>query len=317
MFHKSDETGQMRYREWRSRKQDGPQSAPKPDANPHEPWWMHPENPRPEDPWWLHGADEFRRRCLRRHLHRHTAHPKALVALFLICAGAVLFLNNLGVLPIWDVWSYWPLILVAVGISRAASASRFLARAWGLVLILAGIGFLLQNLGILRIRGDLSWPLMLIFIGIVILLKTVEAHRDHPLPFTGPSANPHLGWQSETASAQDQSLKEWVLFGSLKRRIITNDFRGGMVFCVFGEINIDLRNAQISPASGPVTIEANANFGAINLIVPETWRVHLRGIGIFGGYEDRTIPPRPQPDIPTPLLLVTGFATFGAVVVRN
>ena len=157
---------------------------------------------------------------------------------------------------------------------------------------------------------------MLIFIGIMILLKTIDAHRDHPLPFTGPSANPHLQWQNE-ACTQEQSLKEWVLFGSLKRRIITHDFRGGMVYCVFGEINIDLRDAQISPASGPVSIEANATFGAINLIVPETWRVHLRGIGIFGGYEDKTIPPRPQPDLPTPLLLVTGFATFGAVVVRN
>ncbi|MGH9619711.1 MAG: LiaF domain-containing protein, partial [Bryobacteraceae bacterium] len=108
--------------------------------------------------------------------------------------------------------------------------------------------------------------------------------------------------------------KEQVYFGNLKRTISSQDFRGGELISVFGEINIDLRHAQISNGT---SIEANATFGAINIRVPETWRVSVRGAGIFGGYEDKTLPPRPAPGFNPPLLVITGAAVFGAVVVKN
>jgi hypothetical protein len=64
-------------------------------------------------------------------------------------------------------------------------------------------------------------------------------------------------------------------------------------------------------------IEANAAFGAIELRVPETWRVSMQGNAVFGAYEDKTIPPRPEPGAETPTLVIKGGTAFGAVIIRN
>jgi hypothetical protein len=60
-------------------------------------------------------------------------------AVFLIVAGAILLLNNLGFLPweIWPVlWQFWPVLLILAGIEIVlghSSLSRFLVTLLGLL----------------------------------------------------------------------------------------------------------------------------------------------------------------------------------------
>jgi phage shock protein C len=54
--------------------------------------------------------------------------------------------------------------------SRNAAASRQGALIFGLVLVVLGGLFLLQNLNIFRINFNLFWPLVLIVIGVAMLL---------------------------------------------------------------------------------------------------------------------------------------------------
>ena len=57
-------------------------------------------------------------------------------------------------------------------------------------------------------------------------------------------------------------------------------------------------------------------FGGIDIRVPETWQVVVRGAGIFGGYEDKTWRAGAS-DEKKPRLIVSGFAVFGGVVVKT
>jgi hypothetical protein len=88
------------------------------------------------------------------------------------------------------------------------------------------------------------------------------------------------------------------------------------MIAVFGGIEVDLREANISPGK-EVVVDANATFGGIELRVPYSWEVVTRGMGIFGGYEDKTVPPRPTEGVTPPRLLVTGYAVFGGVSIQN
>lgn len=313
----------MRYKEWRMRQNQRPQAGPSTTAN--DPWWTRPDNPQPGDPWWLRHTRRTREgSCWTGH-----SHPKFLVAVCFICAGALLFLENVGLVAMRDIWAYWPLILVVLGISRLTSYSSGANRIRGLILLVVGIGLLASNLGFLFIAADFAWPILLIVIGGAILLKTLDSHKRQPVHDTwqtvfgkkDPSSFGFAGAGQRHAQAQpdgsDHRLKEWVLFGNLKRRITSQDFHGGEVISIFGEINIDLRHAQMATGAKQMMIEANATFGAVNIHVPEYWRVSVRGAGIFGGYEDKTLPPRPRPGFEPPLLIITGAAIFGAVVVNN
>ena len=113
----------------------------------------------------------------------------------------------------------------------------------------------------------------------------------------------------------DGAVGSYAIFSSVKRRIDEQDFKGGEVVAVFGEVKIDLRKAGI--ASGEAVIEVNAVFAGVDIRVPETWLVVLRGAGIFGAFEDKTIPPRTDPGVKPPTLVITGTAVFGATKVDN
>ena len=108
-----------------------------------------------------------------------------------------------------------------------------------------------------------------------------------------------------------------AIFSSVKRRIETPKFEGGELSSVFGSIAIDMRWAAMAAPDRQAVIEANTAFGSIELRVPDTWRVRLQGNAVFGAYEDKTIPPRPEPGVEAPTLVIRGGTAFGSVEIRN
>lgn len=117
-----------------------------------------------------------------------------------------------------------------------------------------------------------------------------------------------------TTSGPANSLKESAVFGSIRRKIDSQEFEGGKIEAVFGGVRVDLR--QAGTKLDEIFIRTDAVFGGVDLFVPETWRVTVRGDGVFGGFEDRTMA-RPATDTKSPHLVVTGSAVFGNVSVRN
>lgn len=86
-----------------------------------------------------------------------------------------------------------------------------------------------------------------------------------------------------------------------------SSFRGGSVLTWYGGGTVDLRGATLDQAGA--TLELKAIFGGIRLVVPESWRVDLSTVGVFGGVGDG----RDQDEVALdgPTLRVTGFAIFG------
>jgi hypothetical protein len=120
--------------------------------------------------------------------------------------------------------------------------------------------------------------------------------------------------EGSPASA-NPDVSAWVVFSGTKRRIDSQDFKGGDIVAVFGGVNIDLRNAAI--AGDRAVIDLNVMFGGVDIRVPETWNVVMKGMPLFGGFEDKTIHPKPDPNVKTPELVITGAAIFGGVKTDN
>ena len=281
------------------------------------------DNPQSSDEKrWPHDDAEFRERLRRRVIERahrghhfggmrHSGAAGVVFAGFLIVIGVLIFLENTGLLHFREVWRYWPVVLIALGLSKMYESRGWDGRLWGLMFVAGGTLLLLDNLGVMHFRFAVIWPLVLIWFGAVSLLRALE-RRKFPRNVVPVSA---VG-SGDSAFAGD-SLKEWAVFSGIKRRLNTQNFQGGELFAVFGGIEIDLRHANLSPSNGSVIIDANATFGGIDIRVPDHWRVITRGLGVFGGYEDKTIPPKPQDGVTTPEVVITGNAVFGGVSVDN
>ncbi len=234
----------------------------------------------------------------RRHSFR-TGSGGLIIGGAIVAIGLVLLLENMGILREVRMWDYWPLILVALGLGRIAESQRPAAMVWGGLLAGAGVLFLLRNLDILRVDFRMIWPLLIIGFGVSMLLRAMDRGR----LISGQMVD------------SDPTISLYAIFGGSKRRIDSPDFRGGEVFALFGGFHIDLRGSQMPSLHG--ALDVNTMFGGCEIIVPETWRINMKGAGIFGGFEDRSQPVRPVEGVIAPELVVTGTALFGGVTVRN
>jgi predicted membrane protein len=242
-----------------------------------------------------------------RRRRRNRSHASRLFfATALIILGTLLFLGNLGLWPVHDVWQYWPIILIAVGIARLLGGRRPSSRVLGILLIFFGALFLTLTLGIFHIAAqDNSWPLSLLLIafGFIALMRVLESGRSH---------KPALGFPTEFRAPSEHVVHDHAVFAEIKRKMETPDFQGGDILSVFGNIDLDLRRAQIAPLQKSATIEANAVFGGVMIRVPGTWRVNIQGTPVLGGYTDKTTP-RTTPEADTPVLFITGNVVFGSI----
>ncbi len=234
---------------------------------------------------------------------------RIVLAIGLIVAGTLLFLGNLGILPVRTIWAFSPVALVGVGVLRLARSGGVLGKFFGIALIVFGSLFLLINLNVLHLRShDGSWPLSLLLItfGLAMLARRINGEG---MDFRNPT------FFKQPAGVHENSLRDWAVLGNVKRRLDTPAFEGGEVACLFGSVDIDLRRARISPAVRSVTVEAHAIFGQVKLRAAEGWKVIVNGAGVLGSFEDKTLPPVTPDD--GPVLIVTGMAIFGSIEIED
>jgi hypothetical protein len=135
-----------------------------------------------------------------------------------------------------------------------------------------------------------------------------EESRGHGKP--SAKARGKAAWRVESgvARAEDYAL---AIFGGSELKGVWHVPRKLSSLSVFGGTNIDLRKAIVP--EGGVAIQCLCVFGGTDIIVPSGMRVHVRGAGIFGGFE-RTDNEPDDPDAPT--IEIEGLAFFGGVSIR-
>jgi predicted membrane protein len=234
----------------------------------------------------------------------------------LVLLGALLFIDNLDVLPFRVAPLFWPLLIVVFCAWMLSRISSAVGRVWLYTGIFWGAVMLLNQAGLIRISGDIFWPLVLIAAGYMLLRHQIACGKTEWSDWKHWCDRCSIGSSAKSVSLAPH-LEDYAVFSHIKRRIESLSFDGAELTSVFGNIEVDLRNSSILMPERQAVIEANAAFGAIELRIPESWRVSLQGHAVFGSYEDKTIPPRPDPGSPTATLVITGGTAFGAVVIKN
>ncbi len=234
--------------------------------------------------------------------HLHSRRSGAVAALILIAIGVFLLLAQNGIVSFEDVWRFWPSIFVLAGILKLVQggpAGTFV----GVLLMGAGALIQLSLLGLIPFQPQELWPLGLIFAGLWLLWRNFQPRRYDQAQFAkwrcGRRFNP--------------GVDHWTIFGGGERRVSEQDFEGTEILAIFGGLKMDLRKTGLK--DGRAVIDANAVFGGVEILVPESWNVVMRGVGIFGGYGDETH--HPNGAGPVPELVVQGVALFGGVVIKN
>jgi len=216
----------------------------------------------------------------------------------LVLIGGAFLLDHLGIISMGNPFRFWPLALVLVGLLNFSHS-----RAWGGLLVLAGVVLQLNELGITHFGWNQLWPMLLIALGLFVFWGSME-FRNKPADSSSPQVDPRT------------TLNEAVVFGGLERRMTSQDFQGGDVTAIFGGVELDLTEATIQ--ANEATLAITTIFGGVEIRVPPTWQVAFRGAPIFGGIEDKTRTARvndPTANLKT--LIITGAVIFGGLEIKN
>lgn len=101
-------------------------------------------------------------------------------------------------------------------------------------------------------------------------------------------------------------------FGPILFESTARSFRGGKLDLWFGGGIVDLRDATLDPAGA--RLDVRAMFGGCQLLVPESWNVTTRVMGIGGAGDGR---PKVDRQLDAPHLAVEGTALFGGVGIAS
>jgi predicted membrane protein len=217
---------------------------------------------------------------------------------------------------------------------------------FGIIVILLGVLFTLDNLAVVDAHASLRyWPVIIIvlggmialqaehrggrvwggvlaIIGAMMLLRRLDLIAFHFWDFwplilvaVGASLLWRGGFRRRLAmdGASDEHIVNGVaVLGAYQRRIATQDFRGGEVTAVMGGAEVDLRQAGMREPSA--VLHVVAFWGGVELRVPREWAVQVEGIPLLGGFEDKTLPPS---GTTPPRLIVKGMAVMGGVEITN
>lgn len=259
---------------------------------------------------------------------------KALAGIILLAVGAVLLIRQFDFFFIPSWLFSWPMWLIFWGLFIGAK-SHF-HKPSSFTLILLGVVFLVDN----NIHGasGVIWPVGIIAFGIwMILRRHHRFDKDYMAKQYGnkwdwknsaatDAANPVVDYTIDPSSTVppddpsnayrptgDDYLDTVSVFGSVKKTILSKNFKGGEIVNVFGGAELDFTMADIN---GKVIIDITQIFGGVKMIVPPHWQVVPDIAAVFAGIEDKRMKSTATAGSDK-ILILKGVSIFAGVDIRS
>jgi len=104
---------------------------------------------------------------------------KLVVGLVLLVIGVTTFLETIDVWDSSSLWSYWPLILIAIGGANELDAIRRRKSDGSYILLGIGVWMLAGSFGIFGLSWGEAFPLAIVIAGLGVLLHAVIDKEKH------------------------------------------------------------------------------------------------------------------------------------------
>lgn len=215
----------------------------------------------------------------------------------ILLTGTFLLLNRMGLMETRTLGQFWPLAIVGIGALKLIAWGSSTDRIFGILVMAIGVLLEMHEVGLSRWGISQLWPLFIVAIGIALIWHACTVRR------------------GGVTAISDPDLNFYTFLGGTEREVNSRNLRGGNLVAICGGFEIDLTKAEMEQER--VVIHASAFFGGGEIRVPANWEVIVKGLSLFGAYENRTRRVAAVETQPAKKLIVTGSAVFGAVEVRN
>lgn len=221
----------------------------------------------------------------------------------------------------------------------------------GLLVITAGVLILLNQMGFAFPPFLLSWEMILIAVGSVMLVKhnfkktgayimiliglTFMLNDIYPdvintkfiwpvliialgismILKTGNSKKQKLANKREFESLEKEDhLNSAAFFSGITKKVVTKNFQGATISSVFGGNEVNMAQADFE---GEAVIDVTCVFGGVTLIVPSNWKIKSDLTSVFGGIDDQRPIAMNNDGVDDKVLVLKGACVFGGIEIHS
>jgi predicted membrane protein len=98
------------------------------------------------------------------------------------------------------------------------------------------------------------------------------------------------GWKfsdyEESSKVNEDELDKTFIFSPVNKIIVSDNFTGGNITCIFAGGQIDFSGVKTSKHE--VDLEITNIFAGLKIILPKGWKVNSQETSILGGVDDKT-----------------------------
>jgi hypothetical protein len=229
---------------------------------------------------------------------------RSVIGLLVVGYGAVLLLDNLA-FPVHAIErAYIPFAVLVLGAVKTLQASTPRGRTIGAIIVLGAGAWTYARLVGIRVDVGFWWPIALMALGVIFLLRARE-------PGGGDSADaagPRVTLASAAGPSQASAMAFW---SGVRRRVTSAAFSRAELVAVMGGVEVDLRPA--TTAGGQAVIEVFVLMGGIEITVPPDWAVVNRAVVVMGGVTDHSTGTQGAANT----LVIEGMVLMGGVEVKT
>lgn len=222
------------------------------------------------------------------------------------------------------------------------------------IIIAVGILILLKQTGMYIPHWILSWEMILITIGVVMLIKhnfkktgayvmiligslfllndaipdLIEARFIWPIVIItiGISMlikyvfvpSKQKNFTNNETDFKDIPSEDYVqsaaFFSGITKKIVSKNFKGANITSVFGGNEINLSQADFS---GEAVLDVSCIFGGVTLIIPSHWKLKSDLTSIFGGIEDQRPSVLNDSIGDEKTIILKGVCVFGGIEIHS
>ena len=224
---------------------------------------------------------------------------KILAGLFIIIAGILILLKQMGTeIPHWIL--SWEMILIVVGFVSLIKHS--FKKTSGYVLILIGATFMLHDFMPDYINPRFLWPVLIIFIGLTMILKSL---------FRDNKNQPFLKDVNAESSLNDEDyIQVSAVLGGATNKVVSKNLKGISITSVLGGAEVNLTQADFEKEA---TIQVTCFMGGVTMVVPSTWKVISDMTTVLGGIDDKRSPDSLDLILKPKTLYIKGTCVMGGI----
>lgn len=223
--------------------------------------------------------------------------PQAVLGVLIVGLGLLLTADNFNLIDAGQVLRFWPIVFVAVGLTKLVQSDTASGQIFGGVLAVVGVTMIVDEFWAIDLDIGRMWPLALVVAGGFIVYRAARGESAYGA--AGPSTS-------------DSQISEFAFWSGKVRKNAAPAFRRADLTAVMGGVELDLRGAS-TPSGQEAIIDVFVWWGGVEITVPPDWAVSNQVVAIMGGADDSSTGTQDA----THRLIVRGFCIMGGVEIKT